>query len=227
MSFKNMISAFFLFAWLTTSAGFELKSRKANVNLKMVAIKDLPGSLPPVGFFDPFNLSEGKEEKVLKRWRESEIKHGRICMLAAIGILTAESFNPLFGGRILGASIYHFQEIQTFYPNFWLGLLFAIALVEGVSISKGWDARDKDGISYLKDDYIPGDLGFDPLNMLPESTYTKGFQNLPAAFKEKRTKELQNGRLAMLAVAGMVAQELVDGRTILAHFQEFGFGRSY
>ena len=31
------------------------------------------------------------------------------------------------------------------------------------------------------------------------------------------TKELQHGRLAMLAVAGFVAQELVDGKEILVH----------
>jgi hypothetical protein len=37
----------------------------------------------------------------------------------------------------------------------------------------------------------------------------------PAAFKELATKELQNGRLAMLAAAGFMAQELVNGKGIL------------
>jgi len=32
-----------------------------------------------------------------------------------------------------------------------------------------------------------------------------------------QTKELQNGRLAMLAAAGFLAQEAVDGKGILEH----------
>ena len=39
-----------------------------------------------------------------------------------------------------------------------------------------------------------------------------------------RTKELQNGRLAMLATAGFIAQELVDGKTVLGHFGLDGLG---
>jgi len=34
-----------------------------------------------------------------------------------------------------------------------------------------------------------------------------------------QTKELQNGRLAMLAAAGFMAQELVDGKGIIEHIQ--------
>jgi hypothetical protein len=33
-----------------------------------------------------------------------------------------------------------------------------------------------------------------------------------------QTKELQNGRLAMLAAAGFLAQELVDGKGLIEHF---------
>ena len=33
----------------------------------------------------------------------------------------------------------------------------------------------------------------------------------PAKFKEMQTKEINNGRLAMIGIAGMVAQELVTG----------------
>jgi hypothetical protein len=34
-----------------------------------------------------------------------------------------------------------------------------------------------------------------------------------------QTKELQNGRLAMLAAAGFMAQELADGKGIFEHLQ--------
>ena len=58
----------------------------------------------------------------------------------------------------------------------------------------------------LRDDYINGDLGFDPAVIKPKD---------PEALEEMQTKEIQNGRLAMLGIAGMVAQELVDGNPLL------------
>ena len=48
-------------------------------------------------------------------------------------------------------------------------------------------------------------MGFDPLGFKPTDA---------AAFKTIATKEINNGRLAMLAVAGIVAQELVTGEKI-------------
>ena len=62
-------------------------------------------------------------------------------------------------------------------------------------------------------------MGFDPLGLRPESpTYDK----ISPEFVELRNQELQNGRLAMIGIAGMIAQELVDKRQIIAHLQEFG-----
>ena len=46
---------------------------------------------------------------------------------------------------------------------------------------------------------------FDPLGLKPED---------PEALKEMQTKELQHGRLAMLAAAGMIVQELQTGATL-------------
>merc|ERR1712087_828356 len=66
------------------------------------------------------------------------------------------------------------------------------------------DSREKAGL--LNEDYYPGDVGFDPLGLKPTD---------PEAFAEMQTKELQNGRLAMLAAAGFLAQELVNHKPIL------------
>ena len=91
--------------------------------------------------------------------------------------------------------------------------MFAIGLVEARTISRGWENYDltrkrSDGVAMLKDDYIPGDVGFDPLNLMPTTE---------REFELRRTKELQNGRLAMLAIAGIIAQESVDGKGIFEH----------
>ena len=71
----------------------------------------------------------------------------------------------------------------------------------------GWafpDTREKAGV--LNEDYYPGDVGFDPLGLKPTDK---------AEFDEMATKELQNGRLAMLAAAGFIAQELVNHKPII------------
>jgi hypothetical protein len=60
----------------------------------------------------------------------------------------------------------------------------------------------------LNEDYTPGDIGFDPLGLKPTDA---------EELRVLQTKELQNGRLAMLAAAGFMAQELVDGKGILEH----------
>lgn len=75
---------------------------------------------------------------------------------------------------------------------------------------KGWTPVEEVGkqTSVLRDDYFPGDIGFDPLGLKPED---------PEEFLKLHTKELQNGRLAMLGAAGMIAQELVNGKEIFVN----------
>jgi len=62
----------------------------------------------------------------------------------------------------------------------------------------------------LRDDYYPGDIGFDPLGIRPED---------PEELDIMITKELQNGCLAMLAAAGFLSQEFTDELGIIEHFQ--------
>ncbi len=45
---------------------------------------------PSKQIFDPLSLSDGAAPGDIKKWREAEIKHGRVAMLAALGVLVAE-----------------------------------------------------------------------------------------------------------------------------------------
>jgi light-harvesting complex I chlorophyll a/b binding protein 1 len=211
--FKNI--SILLVATLASTAAFSpaVSRVRASSALKMSAA-DLPGALPPVGFFDPLGLSSGKTDGEIKKIREAELKHGRVAMLAFVGILVGESFNPLFDGKITGPAIYQFQQADDLVSFFWVGVLFVIALIEGQNILTGWESptetnKRATGVAELKADYVNGDLGFDPLNLTPADS---------DAFNTLRTKELQNGRLAMLGVAGIVAQELVNGKGVFENF---------
>ncbi len=78
----------------------------------------------------------------------------------------------------------------------------------------GWASPRSEDFNFLREDYEPGNLGFDPLGLLPSD---------PEAKKDLQTKELNNGRLAMIAIAAFVVQELVSGEEVFAHtFKKLG-----
>ena len=62
---------------------------------------DMPAGISaPFGYFDPAGLGKKVSEQRAKYFRECELKHGRVAMLAAFGFPVAEHFHPLFGGNI-------------------------------------------------------------------------------------------------------------------------------
>merc|ERR1711865_765707 len=121
-----------------------------------------------------------------KQYREAELQHGRVAMLAAIG---------------------HLDEVRAVSPVFFEVLGLIIGALELNRALVGWTKPgDVLGTGRIfKDEYFPGDVGFDPLGLASTDA---------AEFNELHTKELQNGRLAMLGFSGMVAQELVNGEEI-------------
>lgn len=167
----------------------------------------LPGALPPTGYFDPLGFAQpGISLNEVKRNREAEVMHGRVAMIASVGYLAGEAFNGPFG--ISGPANDQLQQMPA--PAFWL-LTAAIASLELKRATIGWVEPDFDSLRKfrlfrLRDEYYPGDVGFDPLGFKPKDA--KAFANM-------QTRELQNGRLAMIGVAGMCAQELVNHKTIM------------
>ena len=72
----------------------------------------------------------------VKKFRESEVKHARLAMLAFAGMFVQELAHPLFdtGARDLGPAIYHFQAISKVFPLMPALLLVNIGILEGNNI---------------------------------------------------------------------------------------------
>merc|ERR1719174_3106604 len=164
--------------------------------------KDMPAGISaPFGLFDPAGFSDNSPQR-LKYFREAELKHARVAMLAAFGFPIAEQFHPLFGGNIDVPSYIAFQQtpLQTFWPVtvLYIGIveIFSVFTFKSPFEGNWWT---------LKEDRIPGDYQWDPMDMYPA---------LPKERLEMQTKELNNDRLAMIAIAGMVAQELATGNKL-------------
>jgi hypothetical protein len=197
-----------------SAAAFAPVSNNNNkaTSLKAFTVDTIPGSLDPVGLFDPLGFAEKADEATLKRYREAELTHGRVAMLAAVGFLVGEKVEGssfLFDAQVSGPAISHLGQVPTI---FWVLLTISIGAAESKRANTGWVEPENVPVGkagLLRDTYVPGDLSFDPLRLKPED---------PEEFFAMQTKELQNGRLAMLAAAGFMAQELVDGKGILEHF---------
>jgi len=173
------------------------------------------GVTEPLMFWDPLDICP-KSRRLFSKYRESELKHGRIAMLgdiysyfsvknlhlllyillAYVGIFVGERYPFLVGNFITGPAIYHFQQADLLINAFTANVVGFILAVEGYNIVNGWETPSEtlasgDTFAALKQNYIAGDINFDPLNLCPKS---------PENFKRMRTKELNNGRLAMIAV---------------------------
>jgi len=135
-------------------------------------------------------------------FREAELKHGRVAMLASLGIFVGEKYHSLFGSDFDGLS--YAAITHTPLKKFWFVIVIVLSTVEVLCARK---YSDLEATGMRTEGHIPGDYGFDPLRL------REGFED-KGTFKELQAKELNNGRLAMIAAAGMIAQELATGEKI-------------
>ena len=145
------------------------------------------------------DMTEGRA----RYYREVEVKHGRVAMLGALGFLVGENFHPLFGGDIDVPSYIAFQA--TPLQTFWTSVVATIGVLEFFSIATIEGSFEVKECMPNGDKRAAGEFLFDPLNLKPKD---------PTDFATMQAKEINNGRLAMIGMAGMVAQELVSGSKI-------------
>jgi len=167
----------------------------------------LPGNFNAVGGtelnWDPAGFMEGKSELEINRYRECELTHGRVGMLASLGFLVQEKFHPLFSADG-GPAIDQIPQLPVWL---WGVMLGGITAAEAFRISVAFRELDGEKLkaeTALRPGYTPGDLGFDPLGLAPED---------PAEFGLMQEKELAHARLGMIAAAGFLAQEAITKQT--------------
>ena len=165
--------------------------RTRNFSLALLHAAAFSHSTPPRAR----SASEGR----VKFYREVELKHGRVAMLAALGFVVGEHFHPLWGGNVDVPSYIAWQETPL---QDWMPLVGLVIMIHELTSVFTFNSPFGGEIFSIRSDYASGDLGWDPLGLKPTDA---------AALKEMQTKEINNGRLAMIAVAGMIGQELAQG----------------
>jgi len=146
----------------------------------------------------------------VKYFREAELMHGRVAMLATVGFLTQEFFHPLTSSTNTLAIYQSFADVPLEYAALLLGVVSVCEIARvrrGFLIPGSLGASSSSQVRTFKSGYEPGDLGFDPLSLKPAEV---------KAQMSMKEKELNNGRLSMIGVAGLVAQEMATGQAVFA-----------
>merc|ERR1719446_816582 len=164
----------------------------------------LTGALAGDVGFDPLGFAKTKED--LMNYREAEVKHARLAMLAAAGWPLSEVFdkkiafalnmNPLLDASDRVPSILN-GGLGKVSPIYWVACLAAAAAIDviGINISQ----KNEEG-------YFPGNFGFDPLGVYPKDEEGQKWMQLA---------EIKNGRLAMIAIFGFAIQEFVSNTGVI------------
>ena len=177
-----------LLAFVNAASAFAPASRVRSSSIKMAFAEGLPGNAgPELKNFDPLKFSEKSPEWV-PWFREAELKHGRVAMLATLGWVAVDlGFTlPNHSGSSLAAHNTAVSSGAMIQILLWIGLLEIISVPAIKTAGRA-----------------PGDFSFDPL----------GFGKDAKKLEVLKVNELKNGRLAMMAFSGIVTQAALTGKS--------------
>ena len=165
------------------------------------------GAMPPVGFWDPMGLADSGSPATLAWFRAAELKHGRVCMAAFTGFLVQAAgihfpgYIDQHGTKFADLPVDPLAAWEALSDAGKAQMIFAIGFLEFHSeLAKPHVMRG--GTPGAINTMITPGL-WDPVG------FTKGLSEEKKAVQ--RTKEIANGRLAMLGMAGILAAYNIPG----------------
>ncbi|CAM9583859.1 unnamed protein product [Hapterophycus canaliculatus] len=207
--------------------------RSAPAKLSMAATPERSISIPidpyPEGLdgemvgdvgFDPAGFAnnppawvqgEGSGTAARVKWyREAELAHGRVAMLAAAGWIFPEIYH-FPGNTVLGADRFAEMNPLLAYGKIptagGIQIVITLLILETIRLNR----------SIRNPDAPAGDIGlgqgegrWNPFN----------FNYSEEEYAEKQLQEMKHGRTAMIAITGMYFQTIVQGQPILAQLGE-------
>mmetsp|Transcript_13666 Transcript_13666/g.34365 ORF Transcript_13666/g.34365 Transcript_13666/m.34365 type:complete len:200 (-) Transcript_13666:195-794(-) len=177
------------------------QSQRASVSLNaeefskaipfLVRPEKLDGSMPGDMGFDPMRLSDIQTDLRYARW--AEIKHGRICMLAIVGMLVQQSGVHFPGEAYTNTDI--FGAIGQVGWGVNIQILLTIGVIEASNFYKHYD-----------DETIPGNIEWGSSVLTDLSPEDQAW---------RQEQEIVHGRLAMIAFVGAMVQTLLFDKPLL------------
>jgi len=181
-----------------------------NPEMWLPAFEDELGVQAPVGYWDPLGLARDGDADVFYRRRCTEIKHGRVSMIASIGYIVPEYFK--WDGYESNYLKLQFKDIpsglaafQKMPPQGWSQIFLFCGFCE-VFAAKQFPTDPPGKLSGQAVGYGPtyfGRLGIYKGDGIAD----------PATKKRALNAELANGRLAMFSIMGMLVQNGYIGST--------------
>jgi len=193
-SFRHRTTTVFLIVTFQTpfqfSSAFAPASQTATRSSSLNAWKEetVVGVTAPMGFFDPLGFASGKSDEVMSGYREAELKHGRVAMAACLGwYITAAGVHPAFNSALSSDPLQAAKELPTVgWIQFVLGCGAIEWLTQQIKTRPGYQAGDVLGSAYWVD-------------------------NSDEGWVDYQNREVNNGRLAMVAFMGIFVQDLYYG----------------